>query len=75
MRPPLNSDDAGMLARYLEEGKNGLSLAEVKAFERVLAFLERPTPRDIDEIAESMNLRDDETHAVEQTVRALWGKP
>jgi hypothetical protein len=35
----------------------------------------RPTPRDIDEIVRAKNLRPDETHAVEQTVNALWGTP
>ena len=34
----------------------------------------RPTPRDIDDIVKSQNLVPSETHAVERTVAALWGK-
>ena len=77
MRQPLNSQDVHTLHVLLESAATGypaLFEPERLALKRVAAFLERPTPREIDEIVKSQNLVPSETHAVERTVNALWGK-
>lgn len=78
MRAPFDSDDLDTLQSLLNDAENGLVLLdddEVAALKRIQAFLNRPTPHDIDEIVNAKNLRPDETHTVEQTVNALWGAP
>jgi len=78
MRAPFNSEDLDTLQSLLNDAENGLALLdddEFDALERIKAFLDRPTPHEIDEIVNAKNLRPDETHAVEQTVNALWGAP
>lgn len=75
MRQHLDSQDVHTLRLVVEAVQKGLLQSEAETIERIMAFLERPTPRDIDEIVHTKNLRSDETHAVEQTVNALWGAP
>jgi hypothetical protein len=72
-REPLRQSDVDMLRTVVAHVEKGLLGTEREAIDRIMAFLERPTPRDIDAIVSEKNLRPEETHAVERTVKALWG--
>lgn len=73
MRTPLDQQDIHTLRLVVEAVRKGLLKSEAEAIHRIMAFLECPTAQDIDEIVQRKHLRADETHAVEQTIRALWG--
>lgn len=76
MKKPINAEDRLVLESLLTAAENGLVVLEdleVEALERIREFLKRPTAQEIDAIVASQNLRQDEVHAVERTVRALWG--
>lgn len=78
MRPPINDADRITLSGILDAARNGDSMTlteyEMDVLERIRAFLARPTSSTVFDIVKSKNLRPEETHAVEQTIIALWVK-